>query len=840
MNDKQISESQYNAAILSIYGGNPVASIAGSYKPKEQPQLPKLDESEKESKPVGTGALYKETRGLLLAARKNLQLKKRILAYEQRRFKQLTVDIGQSLKQPKSSSKKKDEKLVKIPKDGSNVSIRKWMRDLIKKLFDRLKSKIGRWIKRSIKRLLGKKGIQFVRRFLNPIRKFIAKGGIRGFLSRRLKKLAFKLLGKSKFRAISKFLRKGGVKGFARRQFFKSLRYAKGMAKGAISTAKSLKGLAGMAFDTIRGPASKAAVDTAGKAGRGFLAKTARNAVVATLGKSGTKTALKFVKKFVSPLIKKIPIVGALADFLLNVFVFKESPGKAAFKAISAGLLGFIGAAAGSVVPFAGTFLGGVLGGTAGDILGGLLYDAIFGGGKPTTSEGSSIPAAKDGMKVGAKPQLVLVGEGGEEEWIIPKSKLAWWLGASETALNLLTFGASPVIGTVKALLSAVGGKPSTVPDLPGEVKDQGVTAKIDAKKPQSIGSDFGSRLFDFFKKGFEKVKGVFQGLLDNIKGFLPDLSGLNDWTKNQLRWIAKIGGAGMVALVEFLLGGGGAQAATTGGGNTPGAGLTGGGYEYTDPNTETTITVTSQYGMRTHPIYGTAKMHGGTDIAAASGTPLRAFSDGEIVDSDSLGKKGWGNFLVFKDDKGIFHLYGHMQGGYKRGGKVKKGDIIGKVGSTGVSSGPHLHWEAGTGWNGGVITGKFDPLSKYTAQQPFFTAADEKDDKDKKPPTATPPATPTPKLNAQQRRRGYGRRAAATTPTPTPIPPVAPLNKKDTASALEKFGTMDEDNNQEVAVIEVPVTRTVTVPMPLPLQTASVGSSGNSPAWGQGAVLGA
>ena len=110
---------------------------------------------------------------------------------------------------------------------------------------------------------------------------------------------------------------------------------------------------------------------------------------------------------------------------------------------------------------------------------------------------------------------------------------------------------------------------------------------------------------------------------------------------------------------------------------------------------------------------------HGGTDLAVENGTPLRAVSDGVIVDSDF--EKGWGNFLVMKDNLGIYHLYGHMQSGYKRSGPVKRGEVIGKVGMTGRTSGPHLHWEAGTGWNGGVITGKFDPLNKYSKFAPLI-----------------------------------------------------------------------------------------------------------------------
>jgi murein DD-endopeptidase MepM/ murein hydrolase activator NlpD len=79
----------------------------------------------------------------------------------------------------------------------------------------------------------------------------------------------------------------------------------------------------------------------------------------------------------------------------------------------------------------------------------------------------------------------------------------------------------------------------------------------------------------------------------------------------------------------------------------------------------------------------GAGRNHGGVDLAVNSGTPLRAISDGVIVDSD-YNPGGWGNFLVMKDDRGIYHLYGHMQSGYKRRGSVKKGEVIGKVGMTG------------------------------------------------------------------------------------------------------------------------------------------------------------
>jgi len=124
---------------------------------------------------------------------------------------------------------------------------------------------------------------------------------------------------------------------------------------------------------------AKTATRTATRsAGRSAVTKLGRNALVKTLGKSGSKQFLKLTKNFVSPIVKNIPLIGALTDFALNVFVFGESPGKAAFKAIGAGLGIWALGALGSFVPGIGTVIGAVVGGAAGDMLGGLIYDMVF------------------------------------------------------------------------------------------------------------------------------------------------------------------------------------------------------------------------------------------------------------------------------------------------------------------------------------------------------------------------------------------------------------------------------------------------------------------------------
>ena len=101
---------------------------------------------------------------------------------------------------------------------------------------------------------------------------------------------------------------------------------------------------------------------------------------------------LKPFKKFASPILKKIPIIGFLLDFLMNYFIFKEPLGKSAFMAVTAGLGAFLGGALGTFIGGpVGTFVGSVAGGMAGDFAGSALYDVIFGNKQSSSvSEGIS------------------------------------------------------------------------------------------------------------------------------------------------------------------------------------------------------------------------------------------------------------------------------------------------------------------------------------------------------------------------------------------------------------------------------------------------------------------
>ena len=104
---------------------------------------------------------------------------------------------------------------------------------------------------------------------------------------------------------------------------------------------------------------------------------------------------------------------------------------------------------------------------------------------------------------------------------------------------------------------------------------------------------------------------------------------------------------------------------------------------------------LSSSFGMRKHPILGYNKMHRGTDFAAPEGTPIMASGDGKIVRARWCG--GGGNCIKIKHNSTYSTVYAHLKNfarGIREGVRVKQGQTIGYVGSTGMSTGPHLHYE--------------------------------------------------------------------------------------------------------------------------------------------------
>jgi murein DD-endopeptidase MepM/ murein hydrolase activator NlpD len=103
---------------------------------------------------------------------------------------------------------------------------------------------------------------------------------------------------------------------------------------------------------------------------------------------------------------------------------------------------------------------------------------------------------------------------------------------------------------------------------------------------------------------------------------------------------------------------------------------------------------IASGFGYRIDPIYKTVKMHAGLDFTAPQGTPIYATADG-VIKIAGRSDGGYGNHVVINHGYGYETLYGHMlRIKARRGQQVKRGDLIGYVGSTGKSTGPHCHYE--------------------------------------------------------------------------------------------------------------------------------------------------
>lgn len=128
---------------------------------------------------------------------------------------------------------------------------------------------------------------------------------------------------------------------------------------------------------------------------------------------------------------------------------------------------------------------------------------------------------------------------------------------------------------------------------------------------------------------------------------------------------------------------------------------------------------ISSGFSMRTHPISGKWKAHKGIDYAASTGTPIRAVADGVIDFAGNSG--GYGNQVVLKHWSKYSTAYAHMSRiapGVRKGAKVSQGQVIGYVGSTGWSTGPHLHYEF-------RVAGQAQDPNKFKslAQQPLTPA---------------------------------------------------------------------------------------------------------------------
>jgi murein DD-endopeptidase MepM/ murein hydrolase activator NlpD len=112
---------------------------------------------------------------------------------------------------------------------------------------------------------------------------------------------------------------------------------------------------------------------------------------------------------------------------------------------------------------------------------------------------------------------------------------------------------------------------------------------------------------------------------------------------------------------------------------------------------------LSSSFGPRKHPVLGYNKIHKGTDFAAPTGTPIMAAGSGVIERADWYGS--FGRYVRIRHNGSYETAYAHMSAfakGIKKGARVKQGQIIGYIGTTGRSTGPHLHYEVH--FNGGQV----------------------------------------------------------------------------------------------------------------------------------------
>ncbi|MBF9015777.1 MULTISPECIES: M23 family metallopeptidase [unclassified Oceanispirochaeta] len=106
---------------------------------------------------------------------------------------------------------------------------------------------------------------------------------------------------------------------------------------------------------------------------------------------------------------------------------------------------------------------------------------------------------------------------------------------------------------------------------------------------------------------------------------------------------------------------------------------------------------VTAVFGPSIHPFSGQWYLHKGVDIAYGYGVPIIATANGKVLEQDY--DEGYGNFVVVRHKYGFYTKYGHMQRTYVRPGQeISQGDVIGTMGNTGLSTGPHLHYEVRIG----------------------------------------------------------------------------------------------------------------------------------------------
>lgn len=415
----------------------------------------------------------------------------------------------------------------------------------------------------------------------------------------------------------------------------------------------------------------------------------------------------------------RIPILGSL---LAGGMEFAESGdiGKAGGAGVGAGLGTAIGAGIGSVIPGAGTLVGGLAGGIIGEFIG-----KTIGGGITEMFEGfdfkkvlfepvmdafkivgdafkplvdmflNAFGVGKDGKETGENGFITALKNVGKVIGIIAKVLIKAIGPLMKVIASTLKYVVKAVTFIIKGVVSAIEMVMSGIVNLIRLIPGQG----------------------DF---SFGKMLGDLNKMVDGV-----DTSNWGEFARGGKIFGGKPTGDSVPAFLErgeYVMNRNAVRAIGPGNLDRMNFGMF---PRYQSGG----MIVTSRMGNRGFAL--SPGMHMGVDIAPASGrsgAPLQAFTDGVVeATSPPSPSAGYGNWINWVDKDGVGHLYAHMMNAptVRAGTKVKKGTILGHLGNTGRSSGPHLHWESATnprdtGMPKSAVLSRFNPLSKYGKNAPF------------------------------------------------------------------------------------------------------------------------
>ena len=422
-----------------------------------------------------------------------------------------------------------------------------------------------------------------------------------------------------------------------------------------------------------------------------------------------------------------------------------------------------MGALIGSIIPGAGTAAGAAIGGLIGGLAGGFLgstaaagaADALTGANPIMPDTGETTPGFAEGRVVNA-PTKALIGEGGESELVLPMSKI----GAAMNAVY--REGGSVLVGTTLAFLAAIPASAATA-TLKSDISRLGGLFGIAPASAKTIPSG-----------GLKEIPSKD----DKVQVGAPNVTTSSTTTAQNLQTTD-------TESTNRTTTSSSATAQSSMFSSKPEEGMSDVKLEER-PQSETQMTmgtsgdfvVTSTMGNRSFAL--SPGMHMGVDVAGPEGSPYYAFTDGEISGAGWDG--GYGNWVAWVDDTGVEHFYAHMPAPtkYKVGDKVSAGTVIGAMGNTGRSSGPHLHWETSTkrgdtGMSKNAVLSRFNPLDRYNAGAPMGVTLDSgvqptTSEDGKGGGLAPPQMSSTKKIVTETPVQQIDRVTEVTVPTPVPV----------------------------------------------------------------------